>query len=105
MTVAEQGRVFLAMTLVGAGLGCLLQALMMLCRAVRAGALLRGAAELLFGPCCAAGIIGGALKMQTEAFRWYVFAGVLAGMLIYGATLGALVGWFAGGVFRFVKKS
>lgn len=105
MTAAEQGRVFLAMALVGAGLACLLQALMLLCRAVRAGALLRGAAELLFGPCCAAGIIAGALKMQAEAFRWYVFAGVLAGMLLYGATVGALVRWLMSVVFRFVKKS
>lgn len=95
VTAAEQGRVFLAMTLIGAGLGGLLQGLLLLCRMGGVGALLRAAAELSFGICCAAAIAAGALQLRTEAFRWYVFAGAAAGMLVYGATIGLGVGWLA----------
>lgn len=104
MTVAEQGRVFLAMLLIGAGLGGVLQAILLLCCLTRAGAVLRSAAELLFGVVCAGAIAAGALVMRTEAFRWYVFAGTLAGMLLYGATIGAAVHLLLGRMCRFVKK-
>ncbi len=100
MTAAEQGRVFLAMTLIGAGLGGLLQGILLLCRVGGVGVLLRAAAELSFGIGCTAAIVAGALQMRTEAFRWYVFAGAATGMLVYGATIGAGVRWLADKIFK-----
>ncbi|MDO5377986.1 MAG: spore cortex biosynthesis protein YabQ [Clostridia bacterium] len=93
MQTLEQARVFLGMMLTGALLGAVYDTLMLLRRGLNAGRMLTGALDLLFGAMCAAGICLSALIMRTEAFRWYVFAGVLGGMGLYFASAGALVRW------------
>ena len=86
MTVAEQGRAFLAMALCGMLLGALYDALGML----RRGRLLTAAADLLFGPLAALGVIAAALVLRCDAFRLYTLLGVAAGFALYQLTIGAL---------------
>lgn len=91
MQTAEQARVFLAMLLTGAALGAAYDAIMLLRLWLGAGRVLTGALDLCFGALCAAGISAAALVMRAEAFRWYVFAGVLVGMGLYFVSAGTIV--------------
>lgn len=92
MTPQEQARVFAAMLLCGAGVGMMHDALALIRGLLRAGRAMTGAADLLLGAAAAAGICLCALRMQTQAARWYVFAGIICGALMYRVTIGALVG-------------
>lgn len=99
MTVADQARVFLAMTLCGAALGALYDVLSPLRRGV-----LTGAADLLFGALCALGMVLAALIMEAEPFRLYAFAGALLGGALYAASIGTIVRKVSGAVRKRRKK-
>ena len=87
MTPAEQARAFGAMLLCGACMGVVYDMLGIF-RCVRG---LCAASDILFGICCASGIVWTALRLEMEAFRLYAFAGAAGGMTLYGATVGAAV--------------
>ena len=90
MKVALQAHVFFAMMLCGAALGMVYDMLALLRRLLHAGCAMTGFLDLFFGAACAAGIIAAGLGLETEVFRWYVFAGVLLGMAVYGCTAGRI---------------
>lgn len=87
MTPAEQARAFVVMLLAGVCMGVVYDLLGPL-RRVRG---LCAAADLLFGLCCAAGIVTTALGLRCDAFRLYAFAGAACGLALYGATVGAVL--------------
>ena len=91
MSAAEQARVFLAMALCGALCAAAYDALRCLAKAAGGGAVLCGAADLLFGILCAAGMTATALAMRTDPFRWFEFAGVALGCALYALTIGTFV--------------
>lgn len=91
MTVPEQARAFLAMALCGALLGAAYDALGVL----RRGALLTGAADLLFGVLGAGMVIAAALVLLCEACRLYTLLGVAAGFALYQSSVGTLVRFLA----------
>ena len=87
MTPAEQARAFAAMMACGACMGVAYDALGVFRRARGLCAL----TDMLFGICCALGIIWTALQIEIEAFRLYVFAGAACGMALYSMTVGAIL--------------
>ena len=91
MQAAEQARVFLAMALCGALCAAAQDTLRLMAKAAGGGAILCGAADLLFGPLCAAGMTAVALLMQTNPFRWFEFAGLALGVSLYALTIGTFV--------------
>jgi len=101
MTPAEQANAFAAMLLCGACMGVVYDMLGML-RRVRG---LCAIADILFGCCCAAGVILTALRLQIDAFRLYVFAGVGCGMALYGVTIGAAIRKLAAAIRRKIPES
>jgi len=87
MTPLEQAQTFGGMALCGVFLGVTYDLLGLL----RRSACLCAATDLLFGFCCAAGMILTALCLQCDAFRLYAFTGVGCGMTLYGMTLGVIL--------------
>ena len=90
---------FGAMTACGAAVGAVHDALRM---AMRGG--LAHIGDLALGVIAAAGIILTALRLETDAFRWYVFAGVWLGIALYRLTIGTIVRRTSAAVRRIVKK-
>ena len=91
----------MAMLLCGACMGVTYDALGIL-RQVRG---LCAFTDLLFGVCCAAGIIWTALWLETDAFRLYVFVGAACGMALYGTTAGMIIRRMAAGMRRMTAKA
>ena len=100
MTPTEQARAFAAMMACGACMGAVYDALGVF-RRVRG---LCALTDMLFGICCAAGIIWTALRLETDAFRLYAFAGAACGMALYGATAGAMLRRIAALMRRWMDK-
>lgn len=100
MTAAEQARAFAAMAACGAAVGAAHDLLRPILRGGMAHIL-----DLALGVLAAAGMISTALFLQTDAFRLYAFAGVLAGIALYMLTIGTIVRRLAACVRTFVKKS
>jgi len=100
MTPAEQARAFGAMLLCGACMGVVYDMLGIF-RCVRG---LCAASDILFGICCASGIVWTALRLEMEAFRLYAFAGAACGMALYGVTLGMIARRIAAGVRIMMEK-
>lgn len=96
---AEQACAFAMM----AGCGALVGAAGDLLSPLRRGAL-GHAADLLLGALAAVGMTLAALFLQMDAFRLYAFAGVMAGMLLYAATIGMIVHKLTRYVRSIVKK-
>ena len=96
MTVAEQTRVFLAMSLCGACIGAAHDLLAV----IRRGTLLTAAADMLLGLVAAAGVIGASLLLCCDAFRLHTLLAVVIGWSIYALSLGTFVciltGFFIG---------
>lgn len=92
MTVEEQARAFLAMTLCGALLGVVYDALGLL----RRGRLMTAAADLLFGVMAAAAVITAALMLCCDAYRYYTLLGVCAGFATYQCSIGTFVRFLKG---------
>jgi len=105
MTPEEQARVFLAMVLCGAALGAVYDALLLLRRWLLRGRAWRSALDVLFGLLCAAGVIVAALRLRTEAFRWYVLLGTAAGMGLEQISLGVLLRRVLAFAARFGEKN
>lgn len=105
MTVGEQARVFAAMIACGAVLGVLYDVMALLRRMMRAGPVLTGALDLLYGFCCGAGVVLFSLRMQAEAFRLYVLSGAALGLAVYFGTIGIFVRILDVRIRRYVKKS
>ena len=84
MTAARQALVLGCMAALGAAMGLCYDLLGLL----RRGWLGTGAADLLFGVLCTAGMTLIALELRMSPFRLYAFAGVALGMAAYAATLG-----------------
>lgn len=63
---------------------------------LRRGRVSAGAADLLFGVLCAAGMTLTALFLRMNPFRLYAFAGVALGMSAYAATIGKKLRFLAG---------
>lgn len=91
VTVEQQLRALCAMAVAGFTLGALFDGMTLLRRALSAGRLLTGLMDLLFGVCCALGIVLTALVLRIDPYRLYVFAGLALGMGAYAATIGTLV--------------
>ena len=93
MTAFEQARALGCMAALGAAMGLCYDLLGKLRRGRRSA----GAADLLFGALCAAGMTLTALFLRMNPFRLYAFAGVALGMAAYAATIGRIlrmiVGW------------
>lgn len=105
MIASEQARVFLAMAVCGAALGVAYDGLALLRRGLRLGPAATGVLDLAFGALCAAGMICVALVMQVDPFRWYEFAGVATGMLLYALSMGTFVRFVSKTVRKVIKKS
>ncbi|MBQ8619185.1 MAG: spore cortex biosynthesis protein YabQ [Clostridia bacterium] len=101
MTTGDQTRMFLAMTLCGAGAGAVHDLL----RVLRHGAILTAIADLLLGFFLSAGMIGVGLKLGCDPFRLYALAGVFVGWMIYSLSLGTIVRILTQTIESVVKKS
>lgn len=88
MTVAGQARALAAMVACGAALGAAYDALGLLRRALRAGGVLTGALDMLWGALGAIAVIAVGLRLQIDPLRGYVLAGVLAGLGVYALVIG-----------------
>ena len=86
MTPEEQAYAFAAMLLAGVCMGAVYDLL----GPVRRVKGLCAVTDMLFGVCCAAGIVMTALQLQCDAFRLYAFGGAACGMVLYGITAGAV---------------
>lgn len=91
MTVRQQAQIFVSMALYGAALGGAYDVLALARRLLHAGRAVRDCLDLMLGAACAAGMIAVGLALQAEVFRWYAFAGVLLGLVLYGCTVGTIV--------------
>lgn len=100
MTVGEQARAFLTMALCGALLGAVYDTMGVL----RRGKLLTAAADLLFGPLAALGVIATALVLSCDAYRLYTLLGVCAGFALYHCSIGTIVRFLKGKIRRLAKK-
>jgi len=100
VTPLEQARAFGVMALCGVCLGAAYDLLGPLRRVTGLCAI----TDLLFGLCCAAGMIQAALFLRCDAFRLYAFAGVGCGMALYGTTLGALLRYAGRHVRKRIQK-
>ena len=87
MTPAEQARIFAEMLGCGVCLGVLYDLLGPL-RRIKGMCVIT---DLVFGVCCALGMILTALNLQCDPFRLYAFAGAGSGMVLYGCTAGAVL--------------
>lgn len=96
---AEQACAFAVM----AGCGALVGAAGDLLSPLRRG-VLGHAADLLLGALAAAGMTLAALFLQMDAFRLYAFAGVMAGILLYAATIGMIIRKLTRYVRSFAQK-
>ncbi|MBR3795041.1 MAG: hypothetical protein IKK34_03280 [Clostridia bacterium] len=105
MTVGEQAYVFAVMTAGGAALGMLYDVLALLRCALRAGGLLNGVLDGVYGLGCGVSAVLLALRMQAEAFRLYVLLGILLGLALYMGMIGAPVRVLAANIRMRVKKS
>lgn len=83
MTVEQQAQALTAMVACGAALGAVCDLLGPLRRALRAGAVLTGVLDLLWGVLGALAVVLVGLRLQIDLLRAYVLAGVLAGMGAY----------------------
>lgn len=101
---AQQAEVFCGMMLCGGGMGAAYDLLAAVRQFGRAGRWTTGALDLLWGIFCAAGIIAAGLQLQTEVFRWYVFAAAAAGVGLYALTIGAVVRWLGRRCMKLSKK-
>ena len=63
-----------------------------------------GAADVLFGAVCALAMIGTGMALQADVFRLYAFMGVLAGAVVYAATMGTIVRRLSGSVQKMMDK-
>ena len=88
MTVEQQARALAAMVACGAALGAACDVLGLLRRALRAGRVLTGAIDLLWGVLAALSVVLVGLRLQIDLLRAYVLAGVLAGMGVYALLIG-----------------
>lgn len=104
MAAVEQARVFWAMALCGALCAALYDALRHAANAA-GGPALAGAADLLFGPLCAAGMTATALATMTDPFRGYEVAGVAVGIALYALSIGTFVRVAYKIMKKFGKKS
>ena len=86
MTAAEQASVFAAMAACGAALGMIGDVLSPLRRGVAVHVL-----DIMMGVTAAGMMTLCALRMRTDVFRLYVFAGAACGFAIYSLTLGTIV--------------
>ncbi len=105
MTVREQACVFAAMIAGGAALGVLYDALTLVRRLLRAGAVMTGALDMAYGLCCGAGVVCLALRLRAEAFRLYVLLGAALGIALYMGVIGMPVRILDAHIRRNVKKS
>lgn len=105
MSAAEQAYVFAWMTACGAALGAAYDALGAARRVLRAGGVMTGLLDVLYGLGCGAGVIGLALYLRVEAYRLYVLLGVGAGMGLYAGLIGMPVRVLASRIRKSVKKS
>lgn len=105
MTPERQALVFAAMAACGACMGAVydvFSAAGALCPiGCGAGQLL----DLLFGPLCAAAVIGLALTLHVPVLRFYVFAAAALGFLVYIRTLGMFFRYLAANVRQSAEKS
>lgn len=88
MTVAGQARALAAMVACGAALGAIYDVLRLLRRALRAGWVITGALDMLWGVLGALAVIAVGLRLQIDPLRGYVLAGVLSGLGVYALTVG-----------------
>ena len=104
MTVEQQARALAAMVACGAALGAVCDVLGLLRRALRAGRLLTGVLDLLWGVLGALAVVLIGLRLQIDLLRAYVLAGVLAGMGVYALLVGLPVRRLARAVHGRMKK-
>ena len=104
MTVAQQAQALAAMVACGAALGAACDMLGLLRRALRAGAVLTGLIDLLWGVLGALAVVIVGLRLHIDLLRAYVLAGVLAGMGVYVLLIGFPVRRLAQAVRARVKK-
>ena len=104
MTVERQALALAAMIACGAVLGAAYDVLGLLRRALRAGPVLTGALDMLWGALGAAAAICVGLWLQIDLLRAYVLCGMLAGMGVYTLIVGLPVRRLARAVRAGVKK-
>lgn len=105
MSVGEQAYVFAWMTACGVALGAAYDVLGAMRRILRAGSILTGLLDMLYGLGCGAVVVVLALYLCVEAYRLYVLLGIGAGMGIYAGLIGIPVRILASHIRKSVKKS